>query len=330
MIRRSIARKPIVRKVLADLKKSNWIGPARQWWPNFVFHFTDIQNAVSILKEGSLLSRNEVERRNLMHVDNASAEIIEHTDEKWKDYVRLYFRPRTPTQYRNEGMRPRKKRQLNAHCPVPIYFLFDAVAVLSEADTCFTDGNLAANPSIFCDANDLKDMPFRKVYHDSYFDRIEASQIVFHRNAEILVPRRMNLNALNHIVCRSQAEYEMLIHLLPAGLLRKWSKRIVLGNRLNLFFKRWAYIDSVELDEARMLFHFKNDPEHVGPFHAKAFVTDMVSSRTFSWEEESFTANRTLSLRLKNIGPLSDYSIRLSLDDNIAYANRYQEESLPW
>ena len=327
---KNTARRRIVRKVLADLKKSNWIGPARQWWPNFVFHFTDIRNAVSILKEGSLLSRNEVERRNLMHVDNASADIIERTDDNWKDFVRLYFRPRTPTQYRNEGMRLQNKRQLNAHCPVPIYFLFDAITVLSEANTRFTDGNLAANPNIFAHVNDLNKIPFRQVYHDSYFDPIEASQIVFHRNAEILVPRRMNLNALNHIVCRSQAEYEMLIHLLPAGLLHKWSKRIILGNRLNLFFKRWVYIDSVELEESRMLFHFKSEPEHPGPFHAKAFVTDMVSSRTFSWEDETFVANRILSLRLNNIGPLSDYSIRLSLDDNIAYANRYQEESLPW
>jgi hypothetical protein len=33
------------------------------WWPRFVYHFTDVHNAVNILKVGYLYSRAEAERR---------------------------------------------------------------------------------------------------------------------------------------------------------------------------------------------------------------------------------------------------------------------------
>ena len=152
-------QKPDSRRIarfLANLKKADWLGTARGWWPDYLFHFTDIQNAVSILKTGALFSRLEAQNRNLMDTDNASQEILGSTDNEWKDHVRLYFRPRTPTQYRNEGFRPQEQRWQGAHCPVPIYFLFDSRAVLSHVDSQFTDGNLAASPEILSDAAGLE------------------------------------------------------------------------------------------------------------------------------------------------------------------------------
>ena len=41
-----------ISRFLTDLKKEAWLGIARRWRPNYLFHFTDIQNAVSILKTG--------------------------------------------------------------------------------------------------------------------------------------------------------------------------------------------------------------------------------------------------------------------------------------
>ena len=295
-----------------------------------MFHFTDVRNAVSILKEGALFSRSEAQRRELMTVDNASADVIGITDDTWKDYVRLYFRPQTPTQYRNEGMRPLGDIQLNAHCPVPVYFLFDAVAVLSRHDSRFTDGNLAVSPTVFQDVADLNRLHFRKIYHVGPFSQEQRSEIVFHRNAEVLVPTQMTLGALRYVVCRSQAEYETLMHLLPTSIARRWGQFIGFGNRFNLFYKYWVYVDSVEMEESRVVFHFNRYPQHVGPFHAKAFLTDINGGKTFSWENESLSAKGPRVLALSTVGPLSDYSIRLSLDDNIAYANRFQEDPLPW
>ncbi len=102
------------------------------WWPRFVYHFTDVRNAAAILQNDCLYSRAEASRLGLMQVDNASAEIIGQTRPEHLEFVRLYFRPRTPTQYRNEGIRPGGRRELSAHCPVPVYFCFDALGVLSR------------------------------------------------------------------------------------------------------------------------------------------------------------------------------------------------------
>ncbi len=69
------------------------------WWPKYVYHFTDVNNAVRIIRSGSLYSRSECLRLNLMAVDNANVEVIQQTQREHLDFVRLYFRPRTPTQF---------------------------------------------------------------------------------------------------------------------------------------------------------------------------------------------------------------------------------------
>ena len=319
-----------IARFLTDVKKAEWLGSASRWWPDYLFHFTDIQNAVSILKTGALLSRTEVGQRGLMGTDNASQEILSATDNEWKDYVRLYFRPRTPTQFRNEGFRPIEHRWQGAHCPVPIYFLFDSRAVLSRADSQFTDGNLAANPLVYSNLQGLEEIPFEYVYHDSSIPDDLKSQVVFHRHAEVVVPKQMDLGALRYIVCRSQAEYETFLHLLPTSAVRRWGRSIIRDNQTRLFFKRWAYVQSVELSSSRMVFHFNDSPQYAGPFRASALVTDTVSDNRFIWEDNSFSTDRMLPLDLSEIGPFWDYSVRLRFDRHLAYADRYQEDGLPW
>ena len=321
-----------IARFLSDLKKTDWLGTARRWWPDYLFHFTDIQNAVSILKTGALFSRLEAQKRNLMDTDNASQEILGSTDNEWKDYVRLYFRPRTPTQFRNEGFRPQAQRWRGSHCPVPVYFLFDSKSVLSRADSQFTDGNLASGPMVFSDAADLEQIPFRSVYHDSSIPNDLKSQIIFHRHAEVIVPKQMDIGALRYIVCRSQAEYETLLYLLPQSVIRRWEGSILKDNKTRLFFKRWTYLQSAELHSSYVVLDFNKTQgyEDQGTFHANVSVTDTLSGDTLGiWSDQEFAAKRHLRLNLSN-GPFWDYTVRLSLDRQIAYAGRFQDDDLPW
>ena len=207
-----------IRRHLDSLKQAPWLGPARGWWPDSLFHCTDIRNVVNVLKTGELLSRVQANKTGQMQVDVAAPEIIEQTDAEWQDYVRLYFRPRTPTQYRNEGFRPKGQWALNSHCPVPVYLLFRAHNVLSRADCLFTDGNVASGTIPMTNIDDLRQIPFEIVYHDSWFEQGHRQTIVYHRNAEVLIPERLELGAVWAIVCRSQAEYETLIYLLPPSV----------------------------------------------------------------------------------------------------------------
>ena len=182
-----------------------------------MFHFTDINNAANILSEGLIWSRAELEKKEFF--DIASSEILsktDETDEEVKKYARLYFRPRSPMQYRNEGIRVVNNIQLDAHCPVPVYFLFEAIPILEKEDTEFSNGNLASSYSTRDKSVDFyMQIPFNKVYHDkSLFgiDEIERYEIKRNRSAEVLIPKCLDLTYLREICCRSQAEYETLIH----------------------------------------------------------------------------------------------------------------------
>lgn len=322
-----------ISRFLDGLKKEAWLG-ANSWWPGYLFHFTDIQNAVSILRESALLSRNEVQARGLMATDNASPEIIGNTDDKWKDYARLYFRPRTPTQASNEGFRPPQQRDYNAHCPVPIYFIFDSKSVLARPDVRFTAGSLATNstPDILCTAADLEQIPFDLVYHDGRFTRHERSSIVFRRHAEVIVPRQLDLSALRYIACRSQAEYETFFYLLPQNARMHWRNKIRIDSRKSVFFKRWTYVESAELSRSRVILRFNEFSETPGPFQADVYVTDTKRREQFSWPDISLTSNKPLPIDLvARIGrPLWDYSVSLYLDGQLAFDGRYQENRLPW
>ena len=329
--------KPVseIRKIsrfLDDMKKEAWLGSARRWWPDYLFHFTDIEKAISILKVGALLSRNETQARGLMATDNASPLIIGNTADEWTDYARLYFRPRTPTQYSNEGFRPPQQwYHQSAHCSMPIQFIFDSKAVLRRSDVHFTDGNLAANPNVLSTAADLEQIPFKSVYHDAAFHMSERNKIVFHKNAEVIVPNQLDLGALRYIVCRSQAEYETFLYLLPQNVLMRWRDRIRIdNNRMPVFWKRWTYVESADLSSSRITLRFNESSKTPGPFQADAYITDTISRKEFSWQNASYTASKPLNLSLDSIGPLWDYSVRLTLDGQIAFAGRYQDNSLPW
>src|SRR5690348_3489356 len=71
-------------------------------WPKHLFRHEPLQNAVQVLKSGRLLSRHQAEA--VEHVDIAPPAII-HSRNNAHRFGRLYFRPRTPTQFHIEGIR---------------------------------------------------------------------------------------------------------------------------------------------------------------------------------------------------------------------------------
>ena len=191
---------------LRSLKDTSWIAESQSRWPDFLYHFTDIHNAIEILRKGELICRSELESTGSLATDIASPEVISSTSDRWKDYVRFYFRPKTPTQYRNEGFRPRNQRELGgAHCPVPIFFLFDIKPIVSREETKFSDGNLAADANVDSTAAFFTSLPFEKIYHERSLwglDEGEKRKIIFHRHAEVIVPQAVELLMIYHSAFR--------------------------------------------------------------------------------------------------------------------------------
>lgn len=278
-----------------------------------------------------LLSRNEAIARGWMKHDNASADIISRTDDKWKDWVRFYFGPRTPTLYQNEGIRPVSQLSpYGAHCPVPVYFLFDSREILKRADSMFTDGSLARGAVPRGDAQSFRQLPFEMIYHRSSIIYEDKTAVVYHRHAEVIVPTQVDLGALRHIWCRSQAEYETLLFSLSEGARRRWLKRIGCGLKTNLFYGHWTYVERAELGDRTITFHFNPNSRAPGPFAVRVDIAVPANGGRYFWQESNYVLLEPLSIDISNVDIRDGYQVVLRLDGHLAYANHYASDNLPF
>lgn len=215
--------------------------------PRYLYHFTDMENLISIIESSSICSREYAIENDLMKNDNASSEVINKTSNVNKNFVRLYFRPKTPTQYHNEGIKSVGKDYLyDAHCPIPVFLLFDAKEMLSRQETQFVERNLALNPPVKKDIDDLVLFDFEKIYHSGPIQTGDK-EIIEKRHAEVLIAKKCDLNSLKYVACRSIAEKEMLVNLLLNKGIDVNSLEILVDHHNLLYNKSKAYIDYVEL-----------------------------------------------------------------------------------
>lgn len=312
----------IIRDRLNALLTATWLGPSRAWWPKYSFHFTDVTNAVNILSGGKLLCRS----KGRIETDIASATVINQTDSIWKDYVRLYFRPRTPTQYHNEGFRPLNNRGVHqAHCPMPIFLLFDSHDLLTRETTHFSDGNVAAfSPQIGTDANFFSALPFEKIYHDSSLGESEKRSVIYHRHAEVLIPNELDLSSLKWIACRSEAELRTLTHLLPFDVWTKFQDKLKIVRPL--FFRRWTFVEKAELGQKLVRIWFNKSAIAPKPFAAYLDITDSVSNQKFYWKDDSYSADNELIVEIQQFDKDVAYTAKLSFDNAVAYSDYYLPE----
>ncbi|HSK71375.1 MAG TPA: DarT ssDNA thymidine ADP-ribosyltransferase family protein [Pyrinomonadaceae bacterium] len=305
-----------IKLFLDNLAKKSWLA-SRSVWVKYIFHHTDIHNVIEILKSGKLLCRRLLEETGRMPVDNASRPIISSTESAVKNYVRLYFRPRNPTQYRNEGVRPLNRQWEESHCPVPVFLLFDSKEILTLDDCQFSEGNLASTgiQGLHSTVTELEMFDFRKIYHDSpHNDRA----INFHKNAEVVVLNELDLSALRYIVCRSPAEKETLLNLLPTNIFNRWSSKIVIDTKVNFFFRRWSFLQTVELTAKYAAFNFSPDTIEPGPFH---LIVKRRGSEEKSFENRDFYANEQVVFEFPE--DILVYEIEVELDGNLIYSGRF-------
>jgi hypothetical protein len=306
------------RQFLTGLPKQLSLDRIRSHWTKYAFHFTDVRNAAKILSDDQILSRASLQSGSF--IDVASPIVISHTDREVSDYVRLYFRPRTPTQFRSEGIRPFDKLWEGSHCPVPVFFLFDLVNLLIRDDCLFSDGNLAklGYDSLCSTAADLGSFAFDKIYHVTWVSNEEREDIVSHRNAEIVIPGSLDLSALKWIYCRSAAERETLLYLLPPKISDRWSSRIAIETTATLFYRKWVFVETVQLNEKGIEINFSPDPEHPGPFELT--VIRKTNGKREHRKLDFYAYKRTTIEFETNIW---NYSVEVYLNDCLTFAGSY-------
>ncbi|MBI3959945.1 MAG: DUF4433 domain-containing protein [Chloroflexi bacterium] len=197
---------------------------------------------------------------------------------------------------------------------------------MTRADCQFSDGNMASSGhQLFSTADELAQLPWGKIYHSGSYDRTkhEETDIAFRRCAEAIVPNQVDLNALRYICCRSEAEKETLLHLLPPTVRRQYRGRITATNRFDLFERRHTFVKSVRLYPEKAYFEFWPDSSSPGPFHC--VVTVNTGEHTLTADSPALELN-AINYRygVAFRPPLDSYEIRLTLDRQITYANRYE------
>ncbi len=244
----------------AELKRGN--RPYRQHWPSRLFRHEPLDNAVQILKSEFLLSRTGSDGRR--PVDIAPPEIIQ-SREAAHNFVRLYFRPKNPTQYHIEGIRKANEIYLGRHAPVLVIFVFMSATILSQEGVEFSDGNMQSR--ITCKGStdqEFQELPFKLIYHEGVFDphTPAGQEIIRCRCAEVLVPSPMPLKGnLQAVLCRSPAERVTLLHLL-GGADNSWSKRIRVFAAPGLFENIYSFVDTVDASDESI--RFKLHPRRDG------------------------------------------------------------------
>jgi len=111
--------------------------------PVVLYHFSHIENAVSIIKDGAVKSRQLASFK-----DSAGSGIIDQTEEERKQFARFYFKTKTPTQYyaENWGKGQISISRINSEpvCPIPVFFIFDLEQVIKAADWAVSLGTMAS------------------------------------------------------------------------------------------------------------------------------------------------------------------------------------------
>lgn len=219
--------------------------PHRAKWPSYLFHHSPLENAVRILETSSILSRRDSE--SIRSRDVAATGVIDSRSVA-HDRVRLYFRPRTPTQYHIEGIRKAEECVYgeNAHVPMLYMFVLDAKAVLCSQDIRFSDGNMQNHGT--ADGNDeafFAGINFGNVYHEGGFNDDAVKR---QRCAEVLPASPLPLqDTLKWVYCRSAAERDSLTHALSLDAFKLWQRRILVSDDLKVFEKRFAFVEEVSL-----------------------------------------------------------------------------------
>ena len=305
-----------------------------EWWPRCVFHSTDLSNAISIFATGNLYSRQMATELGLMVNDNASQQVIRNTPNDHKSYARMYFRPKTPTHYLSEGFRPKQelvKDEYHAHCPMPIFFLFNAYEVLAAVSTEFSDGNMARHRVVFGKTQKVfNSIPFEQVFHSGGYDKESFlnQDITFHRQAEVLVPEHLPIvPSLKRVYCRSGAERQTLLYNLNPEVRANWESKIKICRFPQLFERKATYVESVKIIGESLGFVFNPDSKCPGPFEARLEYREIGTKRVRAWSgrwEDVFIDAHPIDIRGAKRGVA-----KLLLDGNLAYQGVVNFESLP-
>lgn len=146
-----------------------------------VYHFSHLFNAIEIIKNRKIMSRNKAEETKSLKFDAAGS--VVHRTSKAHPFARFYYRPKSPTQFYNECLGWDSSLETNygknyysqacdlhlPKCPMPVFFEFDIREIIAKyPEKCYySTGNLQTNAASVLKLTEKPDcLRLEYLYHD--------------------------------------------------------------------------------------------------------------------------------------------------------------------
>ena len=205
-------------------------------------HTTNFDNFVQIMKKEFIYSRSELNRQQIQNTEIALQDIINKTPSDIMEYVRFYWRAKTPTNFKNEGIKP--SRVLNffdwsAHSPIPVIIIFDKNIALHN-DVKFTNGNASSKYTLITEdlSSNSKYFSWANIFHEGIINNLNYTrEITNNKNAELLYPTKISTQYIKKIIFRTE------IDKLNAEQILGKDKRFVVDN--NNFYNNFLYVKDI-------------------------------------------------------------------------------------
>lgn len=229
----------------ATLNFIDKIEQQNSFWKGSIYHFSHIDNAVEIIKNMKIQSRNKARTQS-----DAAGNVV-HLRNDAHDYARFYFRPQTPTQFYNEFLgknttdgyetngywvsRYEKARELGfPKCPIPIFFRFSLQEVLfkNENKCCVSNGNMQTRSTQFGSLDRMiNKFGFEDLYYtpQEYATKEDYKRYRNYAQQEFLVKNELSFNDLSdfEIVCPTKTDKALLINLIGKEHKEVFSKIVI-------------------------------------------------------------------------------------------------------
>ena len=201
----------------------------------FIYHYTHLFNAIDIIKERKILSRQKANGK----FANAAGNLVERRDTA-HHFARFYFRPQTPTQFYNECLGhdsfsvylkqwtyqgqqfikwktyyPQARNLGLPKCPMPVFFKFNLKEVLMKmAEKCFySTGNMQTN---WARIEKVTENP-NSINTDYLFSSVnDFENYKQYSQQEFLIEEELDFSDLNsfEIICYDNEQVQLLKELI--------------------------------------------------------------------------------------------------------------------
>lgn len=248
------------------------IGHHSSNWKGKIYHFSHIDNAVKIIREKKIKSRDTAKQLS----DSAGNVVFSRPD--GHKYARFYFRPHTQTQFYNEYLGVDSKmgyikngewhswyekeyRMLDfPKCPKPIYFEFSLQEVVfNQCEKCnISTGNMQRKRTRFGKIDDMVHLfNFEDLFINPGIDSQEWNKFREFAQQELMIEGELDFSKLNYkIICATDDDKKLLIQLLGLYSLNVIDKIFV---DKSYYRNRNPMIDCIQSDNKISISTLKKD-----------------------------------------------------------------------